>query len=41
MLQLMWRQDADVVPSLEIDETRLIDAAVELFLAAIQSPRGS
>ena len=41
MLQLMWRQHADAVPALEIDETRLIDAAVELFLAAIQRPRGS
>ena len=35
MLQLMWRQHADAVPALEIDETRLIDAAVELFLASI------
>jgi hypothetical protein len=27
------------VPALEIDETRLIDAAVELFLAAIRRPQ--
>jgi AcrR family transcriptional regulator len=41
MLQLMWHQHGDAVPALAIDENRLIDAAVELFLAAIRRPRGT
>jgi AcrR family transcriptional regulator len=36
MLQLMWQQHADAVPTLAIDEDRLIDSSVELFLAALR-----
>lgn len=38
MLQLMWQQHADAVPAMAVDEDRLIDSAVELFLAGLRSP---
>jgi AcrR family transcriptional regulator len=36
MVQLMWQQHATELPSLAIDEDRLIDSAVELFLAGLR-----
>jgi AcrR family transcriptional regulator len=36
MLQLMWQQHADAVPALAIDEDRLIDSSVDLFLASLR-----
>jgi len=36
MLQLMWRLRRDAVSAIEIDESRLVDSAVELFLAALR-----
>jgi AcrR family transcriptional regulator len=36
LLQLMWQQHASAVPVLAIDEDRLIDSAVELFLAGLR-----
>ena len=36
MLQLMWRQHNDLIPGVDIDETRLVDSGVELFLAALR-----
>ena len=36
MLQLMWRQHGDIIPAVDIDETRLVDSGVELFLAALR-----
>ena len=38
LLQLMWQQHAAAVPGLAIDENRLIDSAVELFLAGLRRP---
>jgi AcrR family transcriptional regulator len=38
MLQLMWQQHAEAVPALAVDEDRLIDSTVELFLAGLRSP---
>ncbi|MDB4917491.1 MAG: TetR/AcrR family transcriptional regulator [Gemmatimonadetes bacterium] len=37
MLQLIWQQHAAAVPALAIDEDRLIDSTVELFLAGLRS----
>jgi AcrR family transcriptional regulator len=37
MLQLMWQQHADAVPDIAIDEDRLIDSSVELYLAGLRS----
>jgi AcrR family transcriptional regulator len=37
MLQRMWQQHGDDVPALAIDEDRLIDSSVELFLAAVRA----
>jgi AcrR family transcriptional regulator len=43
ILQLMWQQHGDAVPALDIDTDRLIDSAVDIFLAALRvappSPR--
>ena len=36
MLQRMWRQHADDVAAMDIDETRLLESAIELFLAALR-----
>ena len=36
MLQVVWQQYADSVPGLAIDEDRLIDSAVELFLHGLR-----
>jgi AcrR family transcriptional regulator len=36
MLQLIWQQHAHAVPALAIDEDRLIDSTVELFLAGLK-----
>lgn len=36
MLQLMWRQHGDAIPAIDFDETRLVESAVELFLAALR-----
>ena len=36
MVQLMWQQHADAVPALGVDEDRLIDSSVELFLAGLR-----
>jgi AcrR family transcriptional regulator len=36
MLQLMWRQHGEVIPAMDFDETRLVESAVELFLAALR-----
>ncbi len=36
LLQLMWQQHAASVPGLAIDEERLIDATIELFLAGLR-----
>jgi AcrR family transcriptional regulator len=36
MLQLMWQQHADDVPTLAIDEDRLIDSSTDLFLAGLR-----
>jgi AcrR family transcriptional regulator len=38
MLQLMWQQHADAVPAMAVDEDRLIDSTVELFLAGLRPP---
>jgi AcrR family transcriptional regulator len=38
MLQLMWQQHVDAVPAMAIDENRLVDSAVELFLAGLRLP---
>jgi AcrR family transcriptional regulator len=39
MLQLMWQQHGEDVPTLAIDGDRLIDSSVDFFLAAVrQSP---
>lgn len=38
MLQLMWQQHGADVPTLAIDEDRLIDSSVDLFLAALRRP---
>jgi AcrR family transcriptional regulator len=35
MLQLMWQQHVTAVPELSVNEDRLIDAAVDLFLAGL------
>jgi hypothetical protein len=35
MVQLMWQQHADAVPAVAVDEDRLIDSSVELFLASL------
>ena len=35
MVQFMWQQHADAVPALAVDEDRLIDSSVELFLASL------
>jgi hypothetical protein len=40
MLQLMWQQHGDAVPALAIDEDRLIDSSVELFLASLRVQKG-
>lgn len=39
MLQLIWQQHATAVPGLAIDEDRLIDSTVELFLAGLKATR--
>jgi AcrR family transcriptional regulator len=39
MLQLMWQQHAKAVPAVSVNEDRLIDAAVDLFLAGLQLTR--
>lgn len=36
ILQRMWQEHADVVPALAIDDARLLDSAVELFLASLR-----
>jgi AcrR family transcriptional regulator len=36
MLQLMWQQHSDAVPALAVDDDRLVDSTVELFLAALR-----
>jgi AcrR family transcriptional regulator len=36
MLQLMWQQHADAVRELWVDHDRLIDSAIELFLAGLR-----
>jgi AcrR family transcriptional regulator len=36
MLQLMWQQHAESVPSLAMDADRLIDSSVEMFLTALR-----
>jgi len=36
MLQLMWRQHGEVIPAMDFDETRLVESAVELFLASLR-----
>lgn len=36
MLQLMWQQHGDAVPEVVVDEDRLIDSTVELFLAGLR-----
>jgi hypothetical protein len=36
LLQLMWSLHRTDVPAMEIDEARLVDSAVELFLAALR-----
>ena len=36
MLQYMWQQPDDTISAIEIDETRLVNSAVELFLAALR-----
>jgi AcrR family transcriptional regulator len=36
LLQFMWQQHGDAVPALAVDEDRLIDSSVELFLAALR-----
>jgi AcrR family transcriptional regulator len=36
VLQLMWQQRAGSVPMLAIDEDRLVDSAVEIFLSALR-----
>jgi AcrR family transcriptional regulator len=38
LLQLMWQQHASAVPGLAVDDDRLIDSAVELFLAGLRRP---
>jgi len=38
MLQLMWQQHAKAVPELSVGRERLINAAVDLFLAALRTP---
>jgi AcrR family transcriptional regulator len=36
MVQLMWQQHAEALPALAVDEDRLIDSSVELFLASLR-----
>jgi hypothetical protein len=36
MLQRMWRQHSDDVAAMDVDEARLLDSAIELFLAALR-----
>jgi len=36
ILQRLWSDDADAVPTLHIDDARLIDAAIELLLASLR-----
>jgi AcrR family transcriptional regulator len=38
MLQLMWREHADEVSALGIDEKRLVGSAIELFLTGLRPP---
>jgi AcrR family transcriptional regulator len=38
MLQLMWQEHAQAVPELSVNRERLINAAVDLFLAALVAP---
>jgi AcrR family transcriptional regulator len=40
MLQSMWQRHAEAVPALAVDEDRLIDSSVELFLAALRRSEG-
>lgn len=37
-LQVVWRQYADSVPGMALDEDRLIDSAVEIFLHGLRPP---
>jgi AcrR family transcriptional regulator len=42
LLQLMWRQHREAVPHLDIAESRLIDGALDLLLAALRpGPRSA
>lgn len=36
LVQVMWQQHADDIPELAVDEDRLIDSSVELFLAGLR-----
>ena len=36
MLQRMWRQHGDDIAAMDIDEERLLESAVELFLSAVR-----
>jgi AcrR family transcriptional regulator len=36
MLQRMWRQHSEDVAAMDVDEARLLDSAIELFLAALR-----
>jgi AcrR family transcriptional regulator len=36
LVQVMWQQHADDVPELTVDQDRLIDSSVELFLAGLR-----
>src|SRR5665213_2129623 len=41
ILQLVWQQHAGAVPTLAIDEDRLIDSSVEIFLAGLRTHKRS
>lgn len=38
LLQLMWQQHAPAVPGLAVDEERLINSTIDLFLVAVRKP---
>jgi AcrR family transcriptional regulator len=39
ILQRLWNEDADNIPEIAIDQGRLIDASIELFLASLRGSR--